>query len=211
MDSPCRQIHGGRRGEAWQMRISNRHAAVIRRLRSLPDQVSPEFPGAIRALVEELAQPEDTLRQIVELDRLKGPVRFYALYGLLLRLRREERHSEYEHTIVRYGKHFSKEPYFPTFLAISERNRGDAASLRKAIVYSLQAAADMPDVAGVVHQVAAFTAEYLERRLDPVSKEELAEAERYANKAITLSDGRIAHYHETKARISGIRQEFDSA
>ncbi|WP_327103729.1 tetratricopeptide repeat protein [Nonomuraea glycinis] len=193
------------------MWISRHHADVIKRLRSLPGQTTPEFPGAIRALIEDLPDPENILSQVLSRDRLDRQVRFCALYGLLLRLRREERHTEYEHVVARYGKQFDREPYFATFRAIAERNRGDVESLRKAVRFSRQAANDMPDVAGVVHQLAVFMAEYFERKLDPASKTEVAEAERHVDKAIILTDGHIAHYHETKARILAIRRDFDSA
>ncbi len=69
----------------------------------------------------------------------------------------------------------------------------------------------MPDVAGVVHQLAAFMAEYLERRSAPPAKSEIKEAEQCVDRAITSSNGRIAHYHETKARILALRRDFDSA
>ncbi|MEV3984784.1 hypothetical protein [Nonomuraea sp. NPDC049758] len=148
---------------------------------------------------------------MLELKKLEKPIRFFALYGLLLRLRREERTSEYDQIIARYAPHFEREPYFATFRAISERNRGDVASLRKAVAYSKQAVRDMPEVAGVVHQLAAFMAEYFERRLGPTSSAELIEADQLADKAILLTNGQIAHYHETKARILAIRHDFDSA
>ncbi|MFC7382010.1 hypothetical protein [Sphaerisporangium rhizosphaerae] len=184
---------------------------MIQHLQALPGQTSAEFPQAIRQVVEQIPDPEETLRGILGLPRVDHSIRFCALYGVLLRLRREERHSEYEHTVVAHTKLFGKEPYFPTFLAIIERNRGDVASLRKAVEYSRRAARDMPDVAGVVHQLAAFMAEYLERREESPTAKDLEEAERCADSAITSTNGRIAHYHETKARILALRREFDSA
>ncbi|MFC6085085.1 hypothetical protein [Sphaerisporangium aureirubrum] len=184
---------------------------MIQRLETLPEQKSSAFPQAIRDVIEWIPDPEETLRGVLQIPRLDHSIRFCALYGLLLRLRREERHSEYEHTVVRHAQRFEKEPYFPTFLAIVERNRGDVASLRKAVEYSRRAAADMPDVAGVVHQVAAFMAEYLERRAEPPTISEIEEAERCVDTAITSTNGRISHYHETKARILTLRHEFDSA
>ncbi|MEU8196597.1 hypothetical protein AB0C10_22720 [Microbispora amethystogenes] len=193
------------------MRAHRRHADVIRDLNGLPEQTSPDFPQAIRAVIEGIPDPDETLRAILELPRLATSIRFCALYGLLLRMRREERHSDYEQTVARYAKQFSKEPYFITFLAIAERNRGDVASLRKAVEFSRQAANDMPDVAGVVHQMAAFMAEYLERRATPPTTVEIAEAERCVDKAITATNGQIAHYHETKSRILALRRDFDSA
>ncbi|WP_204016975.1 hypothetical protein [Sphaerimonospora thailandensis] len=193
------------------MRAPKKYGAVIRELRCLPEQTSPDFPQAIRAAIERLPEPEETLREILELSRLEPSTRFCALYGLLLRIRREERHTDYEQTVARYAKQFSREPYFVTFLAIIERNRGDVASLRKAVEYSRRATVDMPNVAGVVHQLAAFMAEYLERRSTPPTKNEIAEAEQCADKAIISSNGQVAHYHETKARILALRRDFDSA
>ncbi|MET8140190.1 hypothetical protein ABZU32_07770 [Sphaerisporangium sp. NPDC005288] len=184
---------------------------MIQHLKALPEQTSAEFPQAIRQVVEQISEPEEALRGILRLPQIEHSIRFCALYGVLLRLRREERHSEYEHTVVAHTKLFGKEPYFPTFLAIIERNRGDVASLRKAVEYSRRAARDMPDVAGVVHQLAAFMAEYLERREESPTVKDLEEAEHCADSAITSTNGRIAHYHETKARILALRREFDSA
>lgn len=193
------------------MRESRRYTRVIQYLKALPEQRSPEFPQAIRDVIEQIPDPEETLQGILQLPRVEHSIRFCALYGLLLRLRREESHSEYEHTVVRYAKRFEKEPYFPTFLAIIERNRGDVASLRKAVEYSRRAAGDMSDVAGVVHQVATFMAEYFERRAAPPTINEVEEAEPCADAGITSTNGRIAHYHETKSRILTLRHEFDSA
>lgn len=193
------------------VRSPRRYAPVVRELRRLPEQTSPDFPQAIRTVIERIPQPERTLSEILELSRLEQSTRFCALYGLLLRMRREERHTDYEQTVARYAEQFSKEPYFVTFLAIVERNRGDVASLRKAVEYSRRATVDMPDVAGVVHQLAAFMAEYLERRSTPPAKSEIKEAEQCVDRAITSSRGQIAHYHETKARILALRRDFDSA
>ncbi|WP_160147051.1 tetratricopeptide repeat protein [Thermomonospora echinospora] len=137
-------------------------------------------------------------------------VRFAALYGWLLRLRREERYAEYESVLRQYGHEFEQEPYVYTFHAIVARNRGDASSLRSAVEYSRRAAELMPDVAGVVHQLAAFLIEYLERS-DSVVEAELREAERSVDQAIALTHGQIGHYFETRARILAIRGDFGAA
>jgi hypothetical protein len=85
------------------------------------------------------------------------------LYALLLRLRREERYGEYGTLVHRFEGEFGTEPYFHTFRAILARVRGDLASLRSAVEYSRQAVELMPEVPAVVHQLAAFWIEYMER------------------------------------------------
>ncbi|MEV6373587.1 hypothetical protein [Micromonospora musae] len=151
------------------------------------------------------------LRTILDAQHLRARTRFVALYTLLLRLRREERHAEYAATVLRYEDDFGSEPYFHTFRAIAARTRGDMASLRSAVEHSRRAVAAIPDVAAVVHQLAAFWVEYLERLDKPERPHDLDEVERQVDRAISLSQGRIAHYFETKGRVLALREEFEAA
>ncbi|MFJ8582231.1 hypothetical protein [Micromonospora sp. NPDC093277] len=169
------------------------------------------FPLMIREVLEAHPDPEPALRQIVDDRAARARLRFAALYALLLRLRREERHAEYSAVVRQYEGEFGAEPYFDTFRAIVARTRGDLASLRSAVEYSRQAVVSMPGVAAVVHQLAAFWVEFLERLEQPGSARDLDEVERYVDRAITLSQGRIAHYFETKGRLLALRGEFEAA
>src|SRR5262249_37718312 len=118
--------------------------ATVDRLASLPSQPDPAYPQAIRTVIESLPDPEKTLACIVERASNERAVRFNALYGLLLRLRREERFTEYASIVARYEPEFRSEPYFNTFRAIIERGRGDNISLRRAVSFSRDAARGMP-------------------------------------------------------------------
>lgn len=137
--------------------------------------------------------------------------RFVALYSLLLRLRREERFGEYGALVRQVEGEFGTEPYFHTFRAILARVRGDLASLRSAVEYSRQAVELMPNVAAVVHQLAAFWIEYVERLGTPPPPRDIDDIERHVDRAIALSHGTIAHYLETKGRVLATRGEFEAA
>jgi hypothetical protein len=184
--------------------------ALIQRLGNLPASVTPEFPIEIRKVVEDLPDPERQLSDLVEDIGIVAAARFSALYGWLLRLRREERFAEYEAIVRRHGREFEREPYTYTFHAIIAKNKGDTSNLRSAVEYSRHAAKLMPDVAGVIHQLAAFMVEYFERS-ESVVDSEISEAERSVDQAIALTHGQTSHYFETKARILAIRGDFPSA
>ncbi|WP_150241162.1 hypothetical protein [Nocardiopsis quinghaiensis] len=181
---------------------------MIAYINRLPPVDSPEFPQEIRSLGERLRDPEEVFRSIVSKQSLDDRVRFVALYGWLLRLRREERNEEYAEVVNRYDTYFGGEPYFLTFRAIVARNRGGRANLRKSVELSREAARRLPDVAGVVHQLAAFMIEYFERSEAPDASEVL-EVERSVDHAISLSQGKIAHYYETRARLLTIKREIE--
>lgn len=184
---------------------------VLSALTGLPAPSDPAFPQAVRAALEGISDPEPVLRQIVEDHGLRLRPRFAALYALLLRLRREERYGEYGALVRRFEGEFGTEPYFHTFRAILARVRGDLASLRSAVEYSRQAVKLMPDVPAVVHQLAAFWIEYVERLDTPSAPRDLDDIERHVDKAIALSHGTVAHYLETKGRVLAMRGEFEAA
>jgi tetratricopeptide (TPR) repeat protein len=91
------------------------------------------------------------------------------------------------------------------------RARGDLASLRSAVEYSRQAVELLPSVAAVVHQLAEFWTEYVERVDTPPAERDLEEIERHVDRAIALTHGTAAHYFETKGRVLAIRGEFEAA
>lgn len=169
------------------------------------------FPQAIREIIEAHPDPEPALRGILDDRSLRPRSRFAALYALLLRLRREERHGEYSAIVREHEGEFGTEPYFHTFRAIVARTRGDIASLRSSVEYSRQAVEAMPDVPAVVHQLAAFWVEYLERLEENAPAGDLDQVERHVDRAITLTQGRVAHYYETKGRVLALRGEFEAA
>ncbi|SBT40717.1 hypothetical protein [Micromonospora auratinigra] len=53
--------------------------------------------------------------------------------------------------------------------------------------------------------------EYLERLEDAAPAAELDQIERYVDRAITLTQGRVGHYYETKGRVLALRGEFEAA
>lgn len=178
---------------------------------ALPPTSDPAFLQEIRRVIDRTRNPERVFRRICEDISKPASLRFCALYAVLLRLRREERLSEYAELIRRHEGEFGSEPYFHTFRAVILRLEGELASLLQAIEHSREAARLLQDVPGVQHQVAEFIAEYLERRDAPPQLKELEEAEASVDRAITLSYGRIAHYFETKARILCLKNDFDTA
>jgi len=62
----------------------------------------------------------------------------------------------------------------------------------------------------VVHQLAAFWVEYLER-LERPEVRDIDEVERQVDRSLAISRGAIAHYFETKGRVLALRSEFESA
>lgn len=186
-------------------------AEVEQALAALPPTSDPAFLQDIRRVIDRTRNPERTFRRICEDVSMPSSMRFCALYAVLLRLRREERLSEYTELVNRNEREFGSEPYFHTFRAVILRLEGELASLLQAIEHSREAARLLQDVPGVQHQVAEFIAEYLERRDSPPQQRELEEAEVSVDRAITLSYGRIAHYFETKARILCLKNDFDTA
>lgn len=188
-----------------------RRSLLVQALSRTPPAQDARFPHVIRDILENVDDPETDLHAIVETPGLPRQVRFAALYALLLRLRREERHGEYAAVVRRYEDQFGTEPYFHTFRAISTRMRGDLASLRSSVEFSRQAVDLMPDVPAVVHQLAAFWVEYLERLDKGAPTQDLDQVERHVDRAIALSQGKLAHYFETKGRVLALRGEFEAA
>ncbi|MEV1017050.1 hypothetical protein AB0I89_28625 [Micromonospora sp. NPDC049801] len=184
---------------------------LVAALSKVPPPSDAAFPQAIRAVVEAYPDPEPLLRAALDDHANRSRSRFAALYALLLRLRREERHAEYALVVRDHEDEFGAEPYFHTFRAIVARAKGDLASLRSSVEYSRQAVAAMPDVAAVTHQLAAFWVEYLERLEDPGPARDLDEVERHIDRAVTLTQGRVAHYYETRGRVLALRGEFEAA
>src|SRR6476660_5251030 len=200
-----------RRGAAAPGSTSPQQERLAAALAGVPTPADPAFPQAIRAVLEEVPEAEPILRLIMVDKSARCPVRFAALYALLLRLRREERHGEYSALVRQHEDEFGAEPYYHTFRAIAARMRGDLVSLRSSVQHSRQAVTLMPTVPAVIHQLAAFWVEYLERLEKPASAHDLDAIERYVDEAIMLSQGRIAHYHETRGRLLALRGEFDAA
>jgi hypothetical protein len=180
-------------------------------LAGLPPPADPVFPYAVREAVERMDGPEPLLRDIVADQAAPPGPRFAALYTLLLRLRREERYGEYGALVSQSEGEFGAEPYFHTFRAILARARGDLASLRSAVEHSRVAVELMPKMPAVVHQLAAFWVEYLERMEGVPQARDLDEVERQVDRAISLSRGSVGHYFETKGRVLALRGEFEAA
>lgn len=186
-------------------------AEVEAALAALPGTSEPSFLSEIRDVISRTRNPERTFRRICEDVSRSADIRFAALYAVLLRLRREERLTDYARVVNQHEREFGAEPYFHTFRAVVLRLEGSPAALLQAIEHARQAARLLPDVPGVQHQVAELIAEHLEQREGPLRPGELEEAEGLVDRAITLTYGRIAHYYETKARILCLRDEFTTA
>jgi hypothetical protein len=122
-------------------------------LASVPVPSDPRFPQAVRRVLDDVDDPEPALRAILEEHSVRPRARFAALYGLLLRMRREDRYGEYAALVAEHENGFSSQPYYHTFRAIVAQMKGDLASLRSAVEYSRQAALLLPEVAAVVHQL----------------------------------------------------------
>src|SRR5882757_3654260 len=128
-------------------------AEVEAALAALPGSGTPSFPGEIRAVIDRTRNPERTFLRICENLSHSEEVRFAAFYAVLLRLRREERLTDYTRLLNQYEHTFGNEPYFHTFRAVALRLEGSPTSLLQAIEHSRQAARLIPDVAGVQHQL----------------------------------------------------------
>lgn len=191
--------------------IVGERGTAMAALAGLPDDRDPRYPVAVRELVETLAEPEPMLREILADGLASHQVRFNALYAVLFRLRREERHGDYA-DLVRANEHeFGDEPYFYTFKAIVASHGASPASLRSAIEYSREATRVLPNVAGVLHQVAVIIVAYYELVAEQPSDTVIDEAQSYVDRAIALSYGEVGHYFETKAMVLALRGDFTSA
>lgn len=186
-------------------------AQVEAALAELPSTTTPTFLAEIRRVIERTRNPERVFRRICDDVTKPATMRFQALYAVLLRLRREERLTEYTELVNRHEVEFGREPLFHTFRAVIFRLEDEPASLLQAIEHSREAARLLPDIPGVAHQVAELITEYLERRENAPRTRELDEAETLVDRAITLTHGHIAHYFETKARILCLRGDFAAA
>jgi hypothetical protein len=180
-------------------------------LAALPDDRDPTYPAAVRELVDGLARPEPTLRAILDDHLAPRQVRFNALYATLSKLRRDERHGDYASLVRATEYEFGDEPYFYTFKAIVASHGTSPASLRSAIEYSREATRVLPNVAGVLHQVAVFIVAYHELVAEEPAERVIAEAQTYVDRAIALSYGEVPHYFETKAMVLALRGDFASA
>lgn len=68
----------------------------------MPDPGARGFPDAVRRLDDRLADPEAVFRAALAVSGADRAYRFAALYGLLHRLRREERYDEYRRLVDRH-------------------------------------------------------------------------------------------------------------
>ncbi|MDI5973876.1 hypothetical protein POF50_031810 [Streptomyces sp. SL13] len=186
-------------------------AEVEAALAGLPRTVDPAFPQGIREVIDRTRNAERVFRRICDDSSVAADIRFAALYAVLLRLRREERLTDYVALASRYEGEFGSQPYFHTFRAVILRLEGDLASLLQAIEHSREAARLLPEVAGVQHQVAELITEYLEHQESLPRPGAVEEAEGLVDRAIALTYGRVAHYFETKARILCLRNDFATA
>jgi hypothetical protein len=185
-------------------------------LRSLPPAHDRLFASEIRALVDATPEPEQVFMSVLADRLLAYDIRFAALYAVLLRQRREERFTDYRTMVGVHEAEFGGEPYFLTFRAIAARAEGASlVGIREAVEYTREADRSLPDTVGILHQLAAFTADYFERlgesADEPSMLAEIAEAERCVTRAITLSHGRTGHYFETRARLFALRGDFVAA
>ncbi|GAB2806759.1 hypothetical protein [Streptomyces daliensis] len=180
-------------------------------LASLPNTTAPSFLQEIRRVIDRTNDAEQIFRLICEDRSRPRDIRFAALYAALLRLRREERLTDYAELTDRHEEEFGNEPYFHTFRAVILRLEGNLTGLLQAIEHSREAARLLPGVPGVQHQVAEFIVEYMERRENKPQPNELKEAEELVDRSITLTNGRVAHYFETKARILCLNNDFETA
>jgi hypothetical protein len=155
-------------------------------LESVPVPSDPAFPQTVRRVLDDVDNPEPALRAILDEHSVRERSRFVALYGLLLRMRREDRYGEYAALVAEREDEFGSQPYFHTFRAVVAQMKGDMASLRSAVEYSRQAASLLPDVAAVVHQLAAFWVEYLER-LEKPEVRDVDEVERQVDRSLAVS------------------------
>jgi tetratricopeptide (TPR) repeat protein len=186
-------------------------AEVEAALSALPADDTQAFPGAIRTVIDRTRNPERTFLRICEDPSRPTALRFAAFYAVLLRLRREERLTDYALMLRRYEPEFGGRPYFHTFRAVALRLEGSPAALLQAIEHCRQAARLLPDVAGVQHQLAEMLAESLEQAPERPAARTVDEAVELVDRAITVSLGRVAHYYETKARILCLRDDFAAA
>lgn len=184
-------------------------------LASLPEQRDPGFATGARRILAGLADGEAVLRAIVDDVSRPREVRFAALYALLVRLNREDRSRDYADVVRAHETEFGAEPYFNTFRALVARGRGVGGmrpeSLRAAADYARRAAADLPGIIGVQHQIATFLTDYLELVGASASPVLLDEAEHAVDAVLALPDGYRSHYLETRARLHLLRGNYGAA
>ncbi|MBS2963954.1 hypothetical protein KGA66_12935 [Actinocrinis puniceicyclus] len=184
-------------------------------LARLPEQHDPGFATGARQILAALLDAEEVLRAVLDDVSQPREVRFGALYTLLVRLNREERSRDYADLVRAHEPEFGGEPYFNTFRALVARGRGVGGlrpeSLRAAADYARRAAAHLPGVIGVQHQIATFLTDYLELVGTDSSPVLLDEAERAIDAVLAQPDGYRSHYLETRARLYVLRGNYGAA
>jgi hypothetical protein len=167
----------------------------------MPDPAARGFPEAIRRLESRLAVPEAAFRAALDQTGADRAYRFAALYGLLHRLRREERYDEYRQIVQQYEADFGTEDYYETFRVVAVRGPGvDRDTLLRALAHSERAVRALPEVAGVLHQFADVVTALCDMAA-AVSPELVGRAERRVSRAIEITVGRYPHYYATRARL----------
>lgn len=169
---------------------------------AMPDPGARGFAEAIRRLDERLSEPEHAFRAALSDATKDRAYRFAALYGLLHRLRREERFHEYRDVARQYEVDFGDEDYYDTFRVVVARGHGaDRAAMLRALEYSERAVEHLPEVSGVLHQYAEVVATLCDL-VPSVSEDLLTAATTRVSHAIQLTSGRIPHYYATRARLN---------
>lgn len=189
--------------------------AVVRDLAALPPQQDPGFATGARRIMASLTDSEPVLRAVLADTSNTRPVRFAALYTLLVKLNREDRVRDYADLVREHEAEFGTEPYYNTFRALVARGYGlgrDVEALRRAVDFARRADTELPNSQGIKHQIAWFIADYLEAAPATASSAALLEeADRAVSAAIAAPGGQHGHYYETLARIHLLRHDYGAA
>ncbi len=180
-------------------------------LSDLPAPDDPDFGPRIRRLDMILAHPESDFRAGLSTATASRDQRFACLYGLLTRLRREYRFSEYKDLVRETEAEFSAEPHFEHFKVVIARWTGDdARSIRLALEPSERAVSMLPNDPGILHQYSELVASLGE--VDEASARKYVDkAIDRVNRAIDMSPTYNASYYATRARLGIFLGSLESA
>ena len=184
---------------------------ILIALQDLPSPDTNEFLVASRKLDATLRPSPDLLGRILKKEALDQPVRFKALYLLLLQLRRQRDYREYRQWVDRFRSELARYSLFHTFEVVYQRSLGeDRRSMESAIREASRAQQELPGIPGVLHQYAELVATSSEQHHN-ISKTDLESVDKAVRRAIAVSQEPQPHYWTILARLQAAQGEYIAA
>lgn len=191
---------------------------LIDQLRSLPNEVSPEYEDRVRSLISVESSESSSVSLDLQLIRIARDesqderVRFNAFFCLQTALWRRYEYSEFRDNVQEFERAFMHHGMFAHQQAMYHYSRLDIGSLRNALSFALDATESVPESPGVMNLVAEITAELGEQQ--PQSLDDFEQA---VSRGLNLIDQAIeanrdyAKYYANRARLYALKKHYDKA